>query len=260
MISEQYGFSKMLFSIELEFFLISNLNQLDYIQCVENFQKSILHALKEYRNFIYFDTEDDENQHEIQFSKFTNITNLIYCIKYFQEKSFDIAKENKLELIMTAKPFIDRPGNSMQINFSIYDNNDKNLFIKADNSLSELCLYCINGLMNNAREMIDFVLKKSDQTVIYKFKRPDSKHIYYPTNVSWGMNNRTCMIRIPKSVNDIQNTRIEHRLPVPTVDFEALLELFCKNILNGIEKKITPIDPIWGNAFDAQYSHLESIL
>jgi glutamine synthetase len=85
-----------------------------------------------------------------------------------------------------------------------------------------------------------------------------SRFMSAPINVQWGLDNRTCGIRIPKS--DAQNRRVENR--VPGVDVNPYLAmaatLACGYL--GMTERIKPSDPMASSAWNMDYElprHLE---
>ena len=72
-----------------------------------------------------------------------------------------------------------------------------------------------------------------------------------PINISWGYDNRTTAIRIPKSENE--NRRIEFRVPPANINPDIVILKVLEAIKYGIENRLNPPEPIYGNAFDKQY-------
>ena len=73
-----------------------------------------------------------------------------------------------------------------------------------------------------------------------------------PSSVSWGVNNRTTAIRITPRERGAR--RIEHRLSSANADLEKVISAIFASIHIGIKEKIIPQEPIYGNAFDEQYT------
>ena len=67
------------------------------------------------------------------------------------------------------------------------------------------------------------------------------------------MNNRTTALRIPGSSGNPSLKRIEHRVSSSKANPYLALSAILLGTYFGIKNKLTPIDPIWGNAFDPQY-------
>jgi glutamine synthetase len=68
-----------------------------------------------------------------------------------------------------------------------------------------------------------------------------------PTNVAWSMRNRSPLIRIPEKRG--QSTRCELRMPDPATNPYLALTVQLAAGLDGVEKKLTPPDPVNKNIF-----------
>ena len=79
-----------------------------------------------------------------------------------------------------------------------------------------------------------------------------------PTNISWGVNNRTTALRIPDCHRDVAARRIEHRVPSSSANPYLVLIGVLLGAYYGLKCQLNPQDKTWGNAFDEQY-HLESL-
>ena len=63
-----------------------------------------------------------------------------------------------------------------------------------------------------------------------------------PTNVEWGMDNRTVGLRVP--ISDKKNTRIENRIAGADTNPYLVVAASLAAGLAGIEEKLQPRDPI----------------
>lgn len=239
-----------LFGAEIEFYISSEQSlTLKSPQMEEFYQK--LQSFAKNNNFIIngLDKEDGINQFEIQ----------IQPNDYAEELADNIIKaKNEISKLVNAnflaKPFEGQPGSGMHFHISLYSEKTGNLFI------NQGILYnAIGGLLKDMPN--DMVIFAPTENCLKRFIPNNcGKHIHYPTNYSWGFNNRTCAIRIPQSaISHPQNTRIEHRMASPIANPHKCLNAIVESITQGIINKTTPPKPIFGNAFDMQYSFIEKI-
>ena len=155
-----------------------------------------------------------------------------------------------------AKPMEMEPGSAMHIHQSVLDlDSGHNVFSNADGSASELFQHYVGGLQKYVPQVMPMLAP-----YVNSYRRL-SRFMSAPINVQWGLDNRTCGIRIPKS--DAQNRREENR--VPGVDVNPYLAmaatLGCGYL--GMMDQIKPSDPMDSSAWDLDYElprHLEDAI
>jgi glutamine synthetase len=146
----------------------------------------------------------------------------------------------------------------MHFHISMYDENERNLFMKINDNYQNNLYHAVGGLLQQMP--ISMPIFAPTPNCYERYKLDNTKHIQYPTNYSWGINNRTCAIRIPQSTTeDPQDTRIEHRVCSGIADPYQSLSVIIEAIENGIVNKIKPPEPIFGNSFDSQYNCIKII-
>ncbi len=238
-----------LFATEIEFFVLDDEILTLKSDKIQKFYQDLQNFAQKNNIIIEnIEKEDGINQFEIQLQPndlASELSDQIVLIKN------EIAR--LLTVDFRAKPFIDRPGNSMHFHISLYDENEQNLFMKLDQDYQNNLYYAVGGLLKNMPSSMPIFAPT--QNCYERYKIDKTKHIQYPTNYSWGINNRTCAIRIPQSITvNPQNTRIEHRVCSGIADPHSSLSAIIDGICEGIINKIMPPDPIFGNSFDAQYN------
>ena len=72
-----------------------------------------------------------------------------------------------------------------------------------------------------------------------------------PTEASWGIDNRTCALRVIAGGADSQ--RVEYRLPGSDANPYLALAAAIASGLHGIEQEIAPTAPVTGNASEAEW-------
>jgi glutamine synthetase len=141
-----------------------------------------------------------------------------------------------------AKPHANEPGSSMHIHQSVLDaRTGKNIFAGREGKMSKIFLNHIGGLQRYLAAALPLCAPNVNS---YRRLVPDSDA---PTNVHWGIDNRTVPLRVPSS--DPSNTRIENRITGadanPYLAFAA--SLACGYL--GMVERIKPSDPVTGSAY-----------
>lgn len=140
-----------------------------------------------------------------------------------------ISKRHNLKVSFYPKLKKGLPGNGLHLNLSIKNQNDINLFAD-DSTISEFGEYFINGILNHAEEINLFA-----NTLDNSYLRL-SDGLEAPRYISYGLYNRTAMIRIPKSNNN--KKRIEIRNPDHFFACYVYVYLLIQAGLDGVNKKM----------------------
>ncbi|MBL0725977.1 MAG: hypothetical protein JJW01_03405 [Alphaproteobacteria bacterium] len=245
----------MLFSVEIEFFLktpdiILNVNTPLIKQLLDNIKTA---GYKSDITVESIELEDGQNQFEIQTVPTDSPANLAKFISEIQNEHFKLY--NNIDL--TAKPMQNMPSSGMHFHISLYDCNDISLFgpINLHSAqYQEVLYYSVGGLMANNNRFITIF---SPTNNCYKRYIPPLNKEFFkhnPTTLSWGINNRTCAIRIPRSITVLpSNTRIEHRICSPLANSYNALGAIILSITDGIVNKRNPPKPIFGDSFNPMY-------
>ena len=155
-----------------------------------------------------------------------------------------------------AKPMEQEPGSAMHIHQNINDaDTGRNLFSNADGSDSALFMHYIAGMQT----YIPLVMPMFAPYVnSYRRLTP---FMSAPINVRWGLDNRTCGIRVPKSGPEAR--RVENR--VPGVDVNPYLAraatLACGYL--GIRDQLKASAPTLDSAWNVSHElprHLEDAI
>ncbi|MGB6135248.1 MAG: glutamine synthetase family protein [Shewanella sp.] len=188
--------------------------------------------------------EDGPAQMEINFSH-GNPLALADQVFVFKRTLREAALKHDVCATFMAKPVTDEPGSAMHIHQSIVDKKTgKNIFTKEDGTQSQLFLNYIAGLQTFIPELLPLMAPNANS-----FRRflPGTSA---PVNLEWGIENRTCGLRIPES--SPQNRRIENRIPGADANCYLAIaaSLLCGFI--GIEKNLRPSTPVSGRANESR--------
>jgi glutamine synthetase len=128
---------------------------------------------------------------------------------------------------------------------SLWDRNlERNLFWdeSAEGHMSETMRHFLAGVLEKLPEMMAFYAP-----VINSYKRY-VEGTWAPLNTTWGMENRTCAVRIVN--NGKRAIRVENRVPGADANFYLVFAALLASGLYGIERKLQLPDRLEGNAYD----------
>jgi glutamine synthetase len=163
----------------------------------------------------------------------------------------EIAAQEGMALTFMAK-FNEREGSSCHIHFSLRDDAG-NPVMAGDRShgFSETMEHFLAGQLACQRE---FALLFAPNINSYKRYQAGS---FAPTAVAWGLDNRTCALRV---VGHEASLRFEHRVPGGDVNpYLAVAGLIAAG-LHGIENSLALEPPCTSNAYERKGAHVPSTL
>jgi glutamine synthetase len=183
--------------------------------------------------------EGGEGQHEINL-RYTDPIAMADRHVIYKHTIKAIAHQQGRAVTFMAKPWSDRTGSSGHVHISLRDSAGRPALITEDNSLSPLGRHFLGGLLSASPELI---LLHAPYANSYRRLQPGS---WAPCNVTWGHDNRTCMVRL---LGSCASFRLEFRLPGadvnPYLSFAAILAAG----LHGIEQELDPGQPTVGDAY-----------
>ncbi len=173
----------------------------------------------------------------------------------YKNAAKEIADQHGRSLTFMAKYDADEVGSSCHIHTSLWDAAGATSLMWDDTAphhLSDTFRHWLGGLVHCSREL---ALLFAPTINSYKRFQPDS---WAPTAVAWGMDNRTCGLRV---VGHGQGHRVESRIPGADVNsYHAFAGVIAAG-LHGIEHRLDPGDPVVGNAYtDPSVEHIPTTL
>ena len=153
----------------------------------------------------------------------------------------EIAAQEGMALTFMAKPN-EREGNSCHIHFSLRGQDGKSAMLgDGPAHLSEVGQRVLAGLLATMRE---FSLLFAPNINSYKRFQYGS---FAPTALRWGVDNRTCALRI---AGHGQGMRVENRVPGGDVNPYLAIAALIAGALHGIENELSLEEEFVGNAYD----------
>jgi glutamine synthetase len=151
----------------------------------------------------------------------------------------EIAAQEGMALTFMAKPN-QREGNSCHIHFSLRDADGRPV-MSAEHGLSPVGRQVLAGLLASMR---DLTLMYAPNINSYKRYQPGT---FAPTAVRWGLDNRTCALRL---VGHGGSLRVENRVPGGDVNPYLAAAAMIAAALHGIENSLELEPALAGNAYD----------
>ncbi|HET6533135.1 MAG TPA: glutamine synthetase family protein, partial [Actinoplanes sp.] len=178
-------------------------------------------------------------QHEIAFRYADALTCADNHVIY-KNGAKEIAAQEGMALTFMAKPN-DREGNSCHIHFSLRDADGQSAMLgDGPAHLSVTGQRVVAGLLATMRELS---LLFAPNINSYKRFQPGS---FAPTAVRWGVDNRTCALRM---AGHGQGMRVENRVPGGDVNPYLAIAALVAGALHGIEHELELEDEFKGNAY-----------
>ncbi|MEV6579097.1 glutamine synthetase family protein [Streptomyces sp. NPDC051582] len=189
-------------------------------------------------------------QHEIAFRYDEALTT---CDQHavYKTGAKEIASQEGVSLTFMAK-FDEREGNSCHIHLSLGDADGHNAMAgDGPGGMSPVMRHFLAGQLAALR---DFSLLYAPNINSYKRFRPGS---FAPTAVAWGVDNRTCALRV---VGHGRSMRFENRLPGGDVNPYLAVSGLVAAGLYGIEHRLELPEACAGNAYTADFAHVPTTL
>jgi glutamine synthetase len=169
---------------------------------------------------------------------------LVTCDNHsiYKNGAKEIADQHGKSLTFMAK-YDEREGNSCHIHLSLWSADGAAVLADEDQILgmSELFRNFVAGLLATLPELTLFYAPN-----INSYKRFADRS-FAPTAVTWGMDNRTCALRI---VGHRDSMRVECRVPGGDVNQYLAVAALIAGGLHGIEQGLPLPEPCVGNAYE----------
>ncbi len=158
-----------------------------------------------------------------------------------------MAQKNGMMATFMAKCSGDWPGQSGHIHMSLKSKDGAAAFFDGDTSdgMSQLMRHFVGGQQKLMPEMLAMIA-----STVNSYTRLIPGY-WAPTNATWGVDNRTCALRvIPGSA---KSQRVEYRVAAADANPYLALAAAVGAGLWGIKNEIEPEPAIRGNAYDAKF-------
>lgn len=192
--------------------------------------------------------ECNYGQHEINFL-YDKVLNAADDHVIYKHGTKDIASQDGYAITFMAK-YNELEGNSCHIHMSFRSEDGEAVFANGD-GFSPMFEHFLAGQLACMREL----------TLLYapninSYKR-FAKGTFAPTGVAWGIDNRTCSMRV---VGHGPSLRIENRVPGGDVNPYLAISAMIAAGLHGIDNELPLEDEVDGNAYEADVPRVPSTM
>lgn len=202
-------------------------------------------------NVFQIDHEDANGQFEVNYT-YSDCLKSADDFIMFKMAASEIAHKRGLICSFMPKPFANRPGNGMHMHMSISDGHN-NLFADKsdprDLGLSKLAYHFMAGLLAHAPAIAAICAPTVNSYKRLVVGGSLTGATWAPAYISYGNNNRSCMVRIPEG-------RIELRLPDGACNVYLAAAAIIAAGLDGIDRKLDPGAPQNFNLYDLSPAEL----
>jgi glutamine synthetase len=245
---------KIICGLEIEWYLIHN-----GIAACDELRNAYLNDMRRNTPFT-FELERATGQVEAIIQHTDDLSELVKQWRFLRSEAQQCAEKMGLMADFSAKPFADDYGSGLHLHLHLESLENELLFWVEDDVLSDYLGFALAGLL--AKLPDDLLIFAGSENGLGRYQAGFNA----PINVSWGFNNRTTAIRLPdnnagaqgldailqvrKQANIKRYKRIEHRVASAEANLEQVLTAILEAIRFGINLKISPPAPIYGNAED----------
>lgn len=192
------------------------------------------------------DHEDANGQFEVNFTYGDAMTSADRLV-FLKMAASEIANQMGLIATFMPKPFSNRTGTGAHFHISIGDGRNGNLFRddkdKRGLGLSKMGYDFLGGLLAHARGLTALCAPTVNSYKRLVVGRALSGATWAPAYVTYGDNNRTCMVRVPYG-------RLELRLPDGSTNpYLATIGILAAG-MDGVERKLDPGEPNNTNLYE----------
>jgi len=187
------------------------------------------------------------SQFELDFT-YTNVLQMADRLVFLRVLLKEIAKNHGMFVTFMPKPTIGDWRSGAHINFSLTSTaNSKNIFEGKNGKFSDAAYHAVGGLIKHGTEITAVACSTVNSynglvPVVGGFE--GGVHTWAPTQMAYGDNNRSCMLRLPQN-----RFCIENRAADMCMNPYLSLALTTAAAIDGIKNKIDPGKPLNVNLY-----------
>jgi glutamine synthetase len=165
----------------------------------------------------------------------------------------NVARRHGKVATFMPKPLFGDNGSGMHTHLSLWKRDEPILAGPGYAGLSDLGLHAIGGLIKHAPALCAFAnpTTNSYKRLVEGFEAP--------TKLSYSRRNRSAIVRIPVSSASPRSRRIEYRCPDGAANPYLLFSAMLMAVLDGVQNKIRPGDPLDKDIYDLQPEELSQV-
>ena len=185
--------------------------------------------------------------------KFEPLLKMADQFMWFKYIVKNIAKRHGKTVTFMPKPIFDDNGSGMHTHVSLWKGG-KPLFAGDEYAgLSKMAMHGVGGLLKHARAVLAFAAPTNNS---YRRLVPGFEA---PVNLAISARNRSAAVRIPMYSKSPKAKRLEFRCPDPSSNGYLMFSAIMMAILDGIENKIEPPQPLDRDIYEMTKEELAEI-
>lgn len=185
--------------------------------------------------------------------KFKPLLQMADQLMWFKYALKNVACRHHHTVTFMPKPLFGDNGSGMHTHVSLWKDG-KNLFAGDKYAgVSQTTLYAIGGILKHCRALCAIT---NPTTNSYKRLVPGYEA---PVNLAYSSRNRSAAIRIPMYSTSPKAKRIEFRTPDPSCNGYLAFAAILMAVIDGIQNKIDPGDPLDKNIYDLPPEELAQV-
>jgi glutamine synthetase len=174
-------------------------------------------------------------------------------LAWFKYVLKNVAYRNGHTVTFMPKPLFEDNGTGMHTHVSIWKEGNPLFAGEKYAGISQDALYAIGGIIKHCKALCAFT---NPTTNSYKRLVPGFEA---PVNLAYSSRNRSAAVRIPMYSDSPKAKRIEFRTPDPSCNGYMAFSAILMAVLDGIDNKIDPGDPLDKNIYDLPPEELAEI-
>ncbi len=174
-------------------------------------------------------------------------------LAWFKYVLKNVATQHGHTVTFMPKPLFEDNGTGMHTHISIWKDNTPLFAGDKYAGVSQDALYAMGGILKHCKALCALT---NPTTNSYKRLVPGFEA---PVNLAYSSRNRSAAIRIPMYSSSPKAKRIEFRTPDPSCNGYLAFSAILMAVLDGIENKIDPGDPLDKNIYDLPPEELAGI-
>ncbi len=191
-----------------------------------------------------------QSEIDMRFKPLLQMADQLMWFKYVLK---NVAYRHNHTVTFMPKPLFEDNGTGMHTHISIWKE-DKPLFAGDKYAgISQDALYAIGGILKHCKALCAFT---NPTTNSYKRLVPGFEA---PVNLAYSSRNRSAAVRIPMYSTSPKAKRIEFRTPDPSCNGYLAFSAMLMAVIDGIQNKIDPGDPLDKNIYNLPPEELAEI-
>jgi len=187
---------------------------------------------------------------DMRFKPLLQMADQLMWFKYVLK---NVAYRNGNTVTFMPKPLFEDNGSGMHTHISIWKDGNPLFAGEKYAGVSQEALYAIGGILKHCQALCAFT---NPTTNSYKRLVPGFEA---PVNLAYSSRNRSAAVRIPMYSSSPKAKRIEFRTPDPSCNGYLAFSAMVMAVMDGIENKIDPGDPLDKNIYNLPPEELAEI-